>query len=49
LLPTFWVGLMMIMVFLMLGWLPSNGRSDDALFGLIRCVPVDRRLEASRS
>jgi peptide/nickel transport system permease protein len=27
-LPTFWVGLMLIMVFsVMLGWLPSNGRS----------------------
>ena len=26
-LPTFWVGLMLIMVFsVMLGWLPSNGR-----------------------
>ena len=31
-LPTFWVGLMLIMVFsVMLGWLPSNGRgADDA-------------------
>src|SRR5215831_8376232 len=28
-LPTFWVGLMLIMVFaVMLGWLPSNGRGD---------------------
>jgi peptide/nickel transport system permease protein len=28
-LPTFWVGLMMIMVFaVMLGWLPSTGRGD---------------------
>jgi peptide/nickel transport system permease protein len=28
-LPTFWVGLMLIMVFaVMLGWLPSTGRSD---------------------
>ncbi len=31
-LPTFWVGLMLIMVFaVMLGWLPSTGRgADDA-------------------
>lgn len=37
-LPTFWVGLMLIMVFsVMLGWLPSNGRgSTRLLFG----VPV---------
>jgi peptide/nickel transport system permease protein len=37
-LPTFWVGLMMIMVFsVMLGWLPSNGRgATRLLFG----VPV---------
>src|SRR5437762_8549463 len=36
-LPTFWVGLMMIMVFsVMLGWLPSNGRGPTTLlFGLI--------------
>src|SRR5207244_8351393 len=36
-LPTFWVGLMLIMVFsVMLGWLPSNGRgSTTLLFGLI--------------
>jgi peptide/nickel transport system permease protein len=36
-LPTFWVGLMLIMVFsVMLGWLPSNGRGPTtALFGLI--------------
>jgi peptide/nickel transport system permease protein len=36
-LPTFWVGLMMIMVFsVMLGWLPSNGRGPTMLlFGLI--------------
>ena len=28
-LPTFWVGLMLIMVFsVMLGWLPSNGRGE---------------------
>src|SRR5688500_20364415 len=28
-LPTFWVGLMLIMVFaVMLGWLPSTGRGD---------------------
>ena len=32
-LPTFWVGLMMIMVFaVMLGWLPSTGRGDTATF-----------------
>ena len=36
-LPTFWVGLMLIMVFsVMLGWLPSNGRGPTSLlFGLI--------------
>ena len=36
-LPTFWVGLMLIMVFsVMLGWLPSNGRGPTIeLFGLI--------------
>ena len=31
-LPTFWVGLMMIMVFaVMLGWLPSTGRGETVL------------------
>ena len=37
-LPTFWVGLMMIMLFaVMLGWLPASGRGDTVdLFG----VPV---------
>ncbi len=37
-LPTFWVGLMMIMIFaVMLGWLPSTGRGETVLlFG----VPV---------
>jgi peptide/nickel transport system permease protein len=37
-LPTFWVGLMMIMVFaVMIGWLPASGRGDTVdLFG----VPV---------
>jgi peptide/nickel transport system permease protein len=36
-LPTFWVGLMLIMVFsVMLGWLPSNGRgTTELLFGLV--------------
>jgi peptide/nickel transport system permease protein len=36
-LPTFWVGLMLIMVFsVMLGWLPSNGRgATTLLFGLL--------------
>ncbi len=36
-LPTFWVGLMLIMVFsVMLGWLPSNGRgATTLLFGLV--------------
>ena len=37
-LPTFWVGLMLIMVFaVFLGWLPSNGRGPTAL---ILGVPV---------
>lgn len=32
-LPTFWVGLMLIMVFaVVLGWLPSTGRGDTATF-----------------
>jgi len=32
-LPTFWVGLMMIMVFaVILGWLPSTGRGETATF-----------------
>jgi peptide/nickel transport system permease protein len=32
-LPTFWVGLMLIMVFaVMLGWLPSTGRGDTATY-----------------
>ena len=36
-LPTFWVGLMLIMVFSVeLGWLPSNGRGPTTLlFGLV--------------
>ncbi len=36
-LPTFWVGLMLIMVFsVMLGWLPSSGRGPTTLlFGLV--------------
>ena len=35
-LPTFWVGLVLIMLFaVQLGWLPSNGRGDTALlFGV---------------
>ncbi len=35
-LPTFWIGLMLIMIFaVFLGWLPSNGRGDTAmLFGV---------------
>ncbi len=35
-LPTFWVGLMMIMLFgVMLGWLPASGRGDTVdLFGI---------------
>ena len=48
-LPTFWVGLMLIMVFsVMLGWLPSNGRGrDDApLRRPPRFVPDRRRAEA---
>jgi peptide/nickel transport system permease protein len=33
-LPTFWVGLMMIMLFaVILGWLPSTGRGDTVLLG----------------
>ncbi len=36
-LPTFWVGIMLIMVFaVMLGWLPSTGRGDEAEFLGIR-------------
>ncbi|WP_446916812.1 ABC transporter permease subunit, partial [Klebsiella pneumoniae] len=32
-LPTFWVGLMLIMVFAVeLGWLPSNGRGETVEF-----------------
>ena len=32
-LPTFWVGLMLIMVFaVMLGWLPSTGRGETATY-----------------
>lgn len=32
-LPTFWVGIMMIMVFaVMLGWLPSTGRGETATY-----------------
>ena len=32
-LPTFWVGLMLIIIFaVMLGWLPSTGRGDTAVF-----------------
>ena len=32
-LPTFWVGLMLIMLFaVVLGWLPSTGRGDTAVF-----------------
>ena len=32
-LPTFWVGLVLIMVFsVQLGWLPSNGRGDTVAF-----------------
>ena len=38
-LPTFWVGLMLIMVFsVMLGWLPSNGRGPTTL--LLGLFPV---------
>jgi peptide/nickel transport system permease protein len=38
-LPTFWVGLMLIMVFsVMLGWLPSNGRGPTTL--LLGVFPV---------
>ena len=38
-LPTFWVGLMLIMVFsVMLGWLPSNGRGPTTL--LLGLIPV---------
>src|SRR5512143_3911230 len=44
-LPTFWVGLMLIMVFsVMLGWLPSNGRGPTvALLGVVpgSCLSVE--------
>lgn len=34
-LPTFWVGIMMILLFaVMLGWLPSTGRSDEITYVL---------------
>ena len=41
-LPTFWVGLMLIMVFsVMLGWLPSNGRGETTvLLGVPGLVPA---------
>ena len=39
-LPTFWVGLMLIMVFaVQLGWLPSTGQGADA--GYFRAVDFD--------
>lgn len=39
-LPSFWVGLMMIMVFsVMLGWLPSTGRGETAtVFGITSSI-----------
>ncbi|MEO5764086.1 MAG: ABC transporter permease [Casimicrobiaceae bacterium] len=43
-LPTFWVGLMLIMVFaVMLGWLPSNGRGEtvDVLGVPVSFLTVD--------
>ena len=44
-LPTFWVGLMLIMVFsVMLGWLPSNGRGPTTLlFGVVPVSFLSRR------
>ena len=42
-LPTFWVGLMMIMLFaVMLGWLPSTGRGDTGNFLGIETALVTR-------
>ena len=48
-LPTFWVGLMLIMVFaVQLGWLPSTGRGDDGgAVGHSVVVPDARRAAAS--
>src|SRR5690606_15212383 len=43
-LPTFWVGIMLIMVFaVMLGWLPSTGRGEtvDLLGVPVSFLPVD--------
>ena len=50
-LPTFWVGLMLIMVFsVMLGWLPSNGRGTTVdVLGDPGVVPHRRRPAASAS
>ena len=44
-LPTFWVGLMLIMVFAVeLGWLPADGRGETGeLLGIELVVPDARR------
>ena len=37
-LPTFWVGLMLILLFSVeLGWLPSTGRGDDRSLSASQC------------
>jgi len=47
-LPTFWVGLMLIMVFsVMLGWLPSNGRGPTTLLSVL-CPSRSCRSTAGR-
>jgi peptide/nickel transport system permease protein len=48
-LPTFWVGLMLIMVFaVQLGWLPSTGRGETcSVFGFVGLTPCSSGLQWS--
>ena len=48
-LPTFWVGLMLIMVFaVQLGWLPSTGRGDTcSLLGFVGLQPCSQGVQWS--